>query len=138
MFERAGTAAFDYALHEGSPMRIQWHFFERTRLPVAVQTWELPPGGVEGMHAHPEDDPLEELYLVVDGQATMSVDGESYHLGPGDSVLAPVGSQHDVRNTGTGPLKLVIVWGRPGAADFSGFGTTAVAREAARRANGST
>lgn len=47
----------------------------------------------------------------------MHVDDERHELGPGDAVLAPVGSQHDLRNTGTGTLTVVVVWGRPGTAD---------------------
>ncbi|TCP57416.1 cupin domain [Tamaricihabitans halophyticus] len=130
MLERSGAGAFDFELHEGSNTRIQWHFFERNRLPVAVQSWEIPPGGAEGMHAHDEDEPLEELYLVVAGEATMRVAEQTYELGPGDSVLAPVGVDHDVRNTGSEPLKMVVVWGAPGEADFSEFGTAKAARAA--------
>lgn len=134
MFERAGESAFNYTLH-GAPedTSIQWHFFEQTSLPVAVQTWRLPPGGVEGMHAHPAEEPLEELYLVVGGRARMTVDARTHDLGPGDAVLAPVGTEHDVRNTGDTELTMVVVWGRPAPADWSAYGT-AKAASAARGA----
>lgn len=134
MREPAGTAAFDYELHGGTDLtRIQWHFFGRSQLPVAVQTWELPPGGTEGMHAHPPEEPLEELYLVVDGSAVMRVDGQTFEMGPGDSVLAPVGSEHDLRNSGASTLKVVVVWGRPAPVDWSRYGTAKAAQEAAER-----
>ncbi|MDR7300350.1 cupin domain-containing protein [Haloactinomyces albus] len=137
MIERSGTAAFDYDLHGGTDLtRIQWHFFGRSRLPVAVQTWELPPGGAEGMHAHPEEDPLEELYLVVDGSAVMRVDERTFEMQPGDAVLAPVGAEHDVRNSGESTLKLVVIWGRPAPTDWSSYGTAKAAREATARADG--
>ncbi|WP_114454780.1 cupin domain-containing protein [Halopolyspora algeriensis] len=137
MIERSQTTAFDYDLHGGTDLtRIQWHFFDRSRLPVAVQTWELPPGGAEGMHAHPHEDPLEELYLVVDGSAVMRVDGQTFEMGPGDAVLAPVGSEHDVRNPGETTLKLVVVWGRPAPADWSHYGTAKAARRAVDRREG--
>lgn len=136
MLERAGSTAFDYALHGGDGMaRIQWYFLDRARLPVAVQLWELPPGGSEGRHAHHDDEPLEELYLVVEGHATMNVDHSTHELRPGDAVLAPVGSDHDLRNTGPGTLRVVVVWGRPAAADFSGFGTAQASRRARTGAN---
>lgn len=134
MIERAGETAFDYDLHgAGRPARIQWHFHGRSGLPVAVQSWTLPPGGSEGMHAHHTDDPLEELYVVVEGSAAMHVDGVEHDLGPGDAVLAPVGSDHDLRNTGAGPLKVMVVWGPPGEADWSAYGTAAAATAARSR-----
>lgn len=131
MIERRGESAFAYRLHgSDSATSIQWYFFGRSRLPTAVQTWELPPGGAEGMHAHPDDAPLEELYLVIEGTATMTVDGEVSELGPGDAVLAPVGAEHDVRNTGDSVLRLVVVWGGPASVDWSSYGTARAARDA--------
>lgn len=128
MLERAGSTAFDFRLHEGDVSRIQWYFLDQSRMPVAVQLWELPPSGTEGMHAHPEEQPLEELYLLVEGTARMRVDGESFDMEPGDAVLAPVGAEHDFRNTGDTTVKVVVVWGRPGEADWSPFGTAKAGR----------
>ena len=134
MIEHSGDTRFDYRLHDGSaPARIQWHFFERSQLPVAVQTWELPPGGSEGAHAHPPEDPLEELYLVIEGTAVMHLDGERFELGPGDALLAPVGSEHDLHNPGHTPLKVVVIWGKPATMDWSGYGTAKAARAARAR-----
>lgn len=129
MLERTGENAFDYVLHDGAaPTRIQWHFFEQLGLPAAIQTGELPPGGSEGMHAPPESDsPLEEFYLVLDGAARITIDGETLLLGRGGSALAPVGAQHDVVHAGREPLRLLTVCGPTGAADFSGFGSAAAA-----------
>lgn len=130
MLERSGEGAFDYDLHGGTGLtQMQWYFLERSQLPVAVQMWELPPGGSEGMHTHSDDKPLEELYLVIEGSASMRVDGDTTDLGPGDAVLAPVGSDHDLRNTGDGTLKVVVVWGKPAPADWSGFGSAKAARD---------
>lgn len=114
--EPAGLGAFEHTLHGGAaPTRMQWLFREETTLPVAVQRWELPPGGSEGMHAHPEGDgALEELYVLLEGRAAMRVDGVDHDLAPGDAVLAPAGSPHDLRNVGDGPAHLLVVWGRPG------------------------
>lgn len=131
MLERSGSTAFDFDLHGGADLtRIQWYFFERSRLPVAVHLWEIPPGGGEGMHAHPEQDPLEELYLVVEGTARMHVDDRTFDLGPGDAVLAPVDSEHDLHNTGDTTLKVVVLWGKPAPADWSAYGTAKAARQA--------
>ncbi len=134
MIERAGEHAFEYELHGGNgPMQIEWHHLESSRLPVAVQTWELPPGGSEGMHTHERSDqPLDELYLVLAGTARMHVDVEVHDLGPGDSVLAAAGTDHDLVNTGAGVLRVLVVWGKPQAPDWSGFASARLARRARR------
>ncbi|HET8795611.1 MAG TPA: cupin domain-containing protein [Arthrobacter sp.] len=109
---------------------MQWHFLDKSQLPVAVQTWELPPGGSEGMHAHPAgESPLEEMYLVLEGTGSMRVGDDVHEIGPGDSVLASQGVEHDLRNTGTGRLKVLVIWGKPGEADWSAFGSAKAARE---------
>ncbi|MDN5748271.1 MAG: cupin domain-containing protein [Pseudonocardia sp.] len=116
---------------------MQWYFRGSSQLPVAVQSWTLPPGGSEGMHRHPADAPVEELYLVVSGTVSMQVDDTVHELGPGDAVLAPVGADHDVRNTGDGTAALVVVWGEPGTAvDWARFGSGRAAHEADRRRTG--
>lgn len=131
MFEARGEHTFDYSLHQGSPTRMQFHFADSMAMPVAIQTWELEPGGYEGMHAHHGDGmALEEFYLVLEGTAQMQVGGEHHLLGVGDSVLAPAGVEHDLRNTGEGPLRVLVVWGEAGSKDFSGFGSLAAARAA--------
>lgn len=129
--EKSGEHSFEYELHGGAPMRMQWHFYGRSELPVAVQTWELPPGGFEGMHAHTENDiPLEEMYVVIAGTGRLQVDSTTYDVAAGDAVLAPVGSEHDLRNTGDIPLKVLVVWGKPGTADYSGFASDTLAKAA--------
>ena len=44
----------------------------------------------------------------------MWTDGEDVPVKAGDAVLAPEGSDHGFRSTGREPLKLVILWGKPG------------------------
>lgn len=132
--ERRGDFEYAYELHEPTkPVRMQWHFFEASKLPVAVQSWELEVGGTEGMHTHSaEVAPKDEMYLITEGQGRMIVDGEPLDLLPGDAVLAAAGSAHDLVNTGDVPLRLIVVWGYHGEADYSQFGVT----QAAMRARG--
>ena len=132
MIERAGEHAFDYALHDGhGTIRLQWHFLDTSRLPVAVQTWELPPGASEGLHTHePDEQPLDELYLVLAGTGRMHVDDETYEITAGDSVLATAGTSHDLANTGPHTLRVLVVWGRPQTTDWSSFGSAQAARHA--------
>ncbi|GHD10331.1 cupin domain-containing protein [Zhihengliuella salsuginis] len=121
MMERDAYAAFDHALHGGEgSTAIQFHFADAMTRPVAIQTWTLEPGASEGFHAH---DDLEEFYLVLSGSARMDVDGVVYDLTPGESVLCAPGTGHDAANTGDGDLRMLVVWGRPGQADFSPYAT---------------
>lgn len=39
-----------------------------------------------------------------------------------------VGFRHDLRNTGNGPLKVLVIWGEPRAADYSDFGSVKMAK----------
>lgn len=131
MLERRDAYAYEYDLHESvRPVRMQWHFLEESKLPVAVQSWELPVGGTEGMHVHPKDDdkPKDEVYLITEGTGRMTVDETVYDLGPGDAVLAAAGSEHDLINTGERPLRLIVVWGYHGSADYGHLGVTQAAR----------
>ena len=49
----------------------------------------------------------EEIYHVTAGNARMTLDGETFDLGPGDTVCIPPGTPHRVVNTGEGPLRIL-------------------------------
>jgi len=52
------------------------------------------PQGVAGTHDHP----LEETYLILDGEVDATFDGQRYRLGPGDVAWAGVGCVHGFAN----------------------------------------
>ena len=143
--ERRGHAAFDYLLHGGSaPIEAQWYFRDDNRLPVAVQRWSFPPGATEGGHTHPSStepdahpEPLDELYLLVGGRATITLADRTVDLVPGDAVLAPAGVWHGVRNDGPETAEFVLVWGPPGAGLDPGGYRMGVLSAAAEPAGGS-
>ncbi|MBB5833189.1 cupin domain-containing protein [Brachybacterium aquaticum] len=119
--ERAGAHEFAHTLHEAEgDLRIRHHFAGLSQLPVGVQTWILSPGAREGMPAH-ADPALEEIYLVLSGQARIRQDGAEHLLGPGDALRAPIGIAHDLACEGDEELRLLVVWGPPGVFDMSGF-----------------
>ena len=62
---------------------------------------ELGPEGWLGHHRH---DPAE-LYYVVDGSGTLTVDGAEHAVRAGTAVYVPGGAEHGIRNTGAGPLR---------------------------------
>ena len=75
---------------------------------------EIAPGASAGRHTHPG----EEISYIIDGQGEIVIDGQPLRkLKTGDSIMIPAGKIHDVRNTGTGPLKIraayVVEKGKP-------------------------
>ncbi len=53
------------------------------------------PGQVQKGHVHGDQD---KIYIVLDGQGMFQVGGEERVLGPGQSVMAPAGAEHGIRN----------------------------------------
>jgi quercetin dioxygenase-like cupin family protein len=59
------------------------------------------PGGVAGTHDHP----LEETYLVLDGEVDATFDGDRHRLRPGDVAWAGVGCVHGFANPADRPVR---------------------------------
>ncbi|HJQ77764.1 MAG TPA: cupin domain-containing protein [Acidimicrobiia bacterium] len=58
-------------------------------------------GGFAGAHDHP----LEEAYLILEGEVEAAFDGVRYHLEPGDVAWAGVGCVHEFKNVGEGIVR---------------------------------
>jgi quercetin dioxygenase-like cupin family protein len=58
-------------------------------------------GGFAGAHDHP----LEEAYLILEGNVAATFDGNNYELGPGDVAWAGVGCVHQFANIGKGRVR---------------------------------
>jgi mannose-6-phosphate isomerase-like protein (cupin superfamily) len=108
------------AIHEGVGTIVRRMFFrEQSQLGVRFDIWELPPGASEGDHTHGgtgEGRPLEEIYYFLGGHGTMRIAGEDIPVAPGDAIMVPPGVDHGLYNTGTEPLRLVLLFGEPRAA----------------------
>ena len=55
----------------------------------------LEPGQEQKAHAHPDED---KIYFVLEGRGTFQVGDEFQELGSGQTVFAPAGSVHSVKN----------------------------------------
>ena len=55
----------------------------------------LEPGQAQKTHAHAGSD---KVYAVLEGSVTALVSGEERELQPGETVLAPAGSEHGIVN----------------------------------------
>jgi quercetin dioxygenase-like cupin family protein len=58
-------------------------------------------GGFAGAHDHP----LEETYMILEGEVEAAFDGNKYQLAPGDVAWAGVGCVHEFRNIGEGRVR---------------------------------
>jgi mannose-6-phosphate isomerase-like protein (cupin superfamily) len=68
----------------------------------------LPPGCAVTPHYHRD---LEEIYYIVSGFGLMTVGENSREVSAGDAVYIPRGHRHSLKNTGSEPIKLILVCG---------------------------
>jgi glyoxylate utilization-related uncharacterized protein len=65
----------------------------------------LPPGTSIGVHTHGND---EEIYIVLEGEGQMTVEGSTYPVQAGSVILnRPYGS-HGLENTGSSEMKVLV------------------------------
>lgn len=65
----------------------------------------LQPGEFVAEHYHPYS---EEFLHIVEGTLEMRLDGHPVPLGPGDSLLVPIGVRHRLMNVGSTPAHIVF------------------------------
>jgi mannose-6-phosphate isomerase-like protein (cupin superfamily) len=78
----------------------------------------LPPGGRTERHHHKVS---EEMYYLVEGEALMEIDGEERAVTVGDAILIPVGSWHQITNTGSGEMRMIVTCAPPWTAEDTYF-----------------
>lgn len=67
-------------------------------------TWvDVKEGGRQKLHSH---DP-EQVYIVVRGEAVMTVDDEEREVRAGDLIHVPPNAEHAIKNTGDGTLEYI-------------------------------
>ena len=62
---------------------------------------DLTAGGWLGLHRHAPA----EIYYIVAGHGTVTLDGADYPVSAGTAVYIPGDAEHGIRNTGTAPLR---------------------------------
>jgi mannose-6-phosphate isomerase-like protein (cupin superfamily) len=67
----------------------------------------VPPGNKLVGHA----DPMEEIYIIQRGRGRMQVDEETQEVFPGDAIPIPIGSFHELVNTGEEEMEILVVAG---------------------------
>jgi mannose-6-phosphate isomerase-like protein (cupin superfamily) len=54
-------------------------------------------------------DPMEEIYFILSGEGEMQVDEEIRHVGPGDAIWVPAGSQHALSSSKDKDCVILVV-----------------------------
>jgi mannose-6-phosphate isomerase-like protein (cupin superfamily) len=71
-----------------------------------IDHYILPPGSSIGRHRH---EAVEEIWYVMNGAGTITVDGETAHLGTYDAAPIRVNEVHSFQNDGTRDLEFMVV-----------------------------
>lgn len=74
----------------------------------------LLPGEEIGMEVHPQ---VDQFFRIEEGRAKVIIDGEEHEVDEGFAIIVPAGSQHNVVNTGSNPLKLYTLYSPPNHPD---------------------
>jgi mannose-6-phosphate isomerase-like protein (cupin superfamily) len=85
-----------FTTKDGSTIR---SILDRVNAPVEKQSLaeaSLPEGCATERHYHKRS---EELYFILEGEGMMELDGEEQSVGPGDGILIPSGSWHQITAT---------------------------------------
>jgi len=70
----------------------------------------LLPGEEIGMEVHPQ---VDQFFRIEEGEAKVIIDGEEHEVDEGFAIIVPAGSQHNVINAGSNPLKLYTLYSPP-------------------------
>ena len=76
---------------------------------------ELAPGKGHDRHNHPD---TEEIIYVMEGEGEQTVDDHGpVHVSPGSSIFVPNSAFHSTLNTGSEPMRLLVIYAPTGAED---------------------
>jgi mannose-6-phosphate isomerase-like protein (cupin superfamily) len=75
-----------------------------------VVAMTLQPGEDIGAEVHPDND---QVLIFAEGSVRAEVAGETRDVAAGDLVVVPAGTEHNFTNTGSGPVRLLTVYGPP-------------------------
>jgi mannose-6-phosphate isomerase-like protein (cupin superfamily) len=101
----ADVAKNEPGTHNGGGQTIGYSFFSKVpKLGLVFRKRALKPGSGIGLHEQKED----EIYYVLSGTGTMTLDGKTVTVTPGTAVLTRTGSSHSLRQTGSEDLVILI------------------------------
>ncbi|MGO9750311.1 MAG: cupin domain-containing protein [Solirubrobacteraceae bacterium] len=68
-------------------------------------SWRSLPGGAITEHRHPHQ---EERFTIIAGEAHFTLDGQNRFVGPGETIVIPVGVRHSESNPGSVVIEGVV------------------------------
>jgi len=98
------TEQIAFTTADGSTIR---SLLDLTNAPVVNQSIaeaSLVPGGATDRHYHRVS---EEIYFILEGAASMEINGEVREVGPGDAILIAPGDWHRIRSLGPEKLRFL-------------------------------
>ena len=110
------SAQEPFITRDGSTIR---SILDRANAPVEQQSLAeatVPAGTTTERHHHKL---REEFYILLEGEGTMEIDGESGEVRPGDAVLIPAGAWHQI--TATKDLRFLCCCAPPYSHDDTYF-----------------
>ena len=84
----------------------------------------IPPGNDVGAETHAH---VEQTLFFASGTGEAELDGETFPIGPGDTVVVTPGTRHNFKNTGAEPLKIITTYAPPNHLDGRVHATKAAA-----------
>jgi mannose-6-phosphate isomerase-like protein (cupin superfamily) len=101
----ADVARNEPGTHNGGGQTVGYSFFRGVpNLKLVFRKRAFKPGSGVGHHVQKED----EIYYVLSGTGTMTLDGKTVDITPGTAVLTRPGSSHSLKQTGTEDLVVLI------------------------------
>jgi mannose-6-phosphate isomerase-like protein (cupin superfamily) len=93
-----------YITKDGSEIRELMHPKAQGNQLQSLAEANIQAGSRTLLHRHRR---TEEIYHVTAGVGMMTLGGETFQLGAGDTVCIPPGTAHCIENTGPGPLRIL-------------------------------
>jgi mannose-6-phosphate isomerase-like protein (cupin superfamily) len=103
----ADVAKPEPGTHRGGGQTVGYSFFDKTPgMHFVFRKRALKPGSGIGYHEQNED----EVYYVLSGRGTMTLDGKPIDVEPGTAVLTRPGSSHGLKQVGEEDLVILIAY----------------------------
>ena len=101
----ADIAKNEPGTHNGGGQTVGYSFFSKVpNLKLVFRKRAFKPGSGVGHHVQKED----EIYYVLSGRGTMTLDGNTVDIKPGTAVLTRTGSSHSLKQVGDEDLVIMI------------------------------
>ena len=89
-----------------------WHLLKHADLSVIRE--RVPPGACEMRHRHAR---ARQFFYLLDGEASLEVDGVPHRLQAGMGLHVPPGAAHQLRNDSTADVHFLVVSSPPSHGD---------------------